>query len=641
MRIIKMINWVGILPVIVITMGIINITGSTNQGDSPMWASNYTHHGGYVDEVWWRVYGSSETAQAMLALESGEIDAHTEPVQTPYLAQLLRNPDIQVQVTLANRYRVLYLNNVKFPLNITGFRRAIAFGMDKYKINDQAIGGSGQPLDSYISLAMTEWEAESTLTTHFYDVDVAAGNASLEAAGFRDLDNDGWREWDADNSGTWTAGDLDDNDSALVIDMWPSVGFQPAIVAATVAQDGLALMGIRTTVTEKPFTDILDSLIDGTFWVAVFTTGLPTLNPTKVLYDEFHSSSPDNMQYGARFQNTTIDSILQAMVDSKTVNDVKTSAKQAAVLLAYEQPYIVCYNDVLTDAWRTDKFDFPLTFASAGRVSSDNHYSVTHARLLNGSYGGILKMSNGGSMSTINPAMQKSRHEANINNKIYEGVLDIDPNTLDAIPRLAYAWEIDPWVEGAITDGAKYTYHLYPNATWHDGVPVTAHDLNFTMFEIIPQTLGEFNERQDIKKVEIPDANTYVLYVNRSTYFEFVDITFGMGYIFPKHIWEPNAAGNYATFEPVTGTTWVGSGPYKVKSRVPGELIKLERSENWHFSLDWYRSKTTTTTTTATTTTATTTTTTISVISPSWEILTIVVSMASLYVILKENRRKY
>ncbi|MFW9779185.1 MAG: hypothetical protein ACFFE8_10060, partial [Candidatus Heimdallarchaeota archaeon] len=44
---------------------------------SSMWASEYTHHGGYVDELWWRVYGSGETAQAMLALESGEIDAHS------------------------------------------------------------------------------------------------------------------------------------------------------------------------------------------------------------------------------------------------------------------------------------------------------------------------------------------------------------------------------------------------------------------------------------------------------------------------------------------------------------------------------------------------------------------------------------
>jgi peptide/nickel transport system substrate-binding protein len=190
-------------------------------------------------------------------------------------------------------------------------------------------------------------------------------------------------------------------------------------------------------------------------------------------------------------------------------------------------------------------------------------------------------------MDTTNPAMQQSQYEANVNNKIYEGVIDIDPNTLDPIPRLAAAWDIDPWTDSAlgVTDGAKYTYHLYPNATWHDGEAVTAHDLNFTMFEVIPQTLGEFNERQDIKKVEIPDDHTYVVYVNKSTYFEFIDITAGFGYVLPQHIWEPGASGNYSTFEPAVGTTWVGSGPFKIGSRVPCELIKLIRNEDWHFAI--------------------------------------------------------
>jgi ABC-type transport system substrate-binding protein len=583
MKRIKLITALGVFA-LVLCSSPISISAQTG---TAMWASDYRHTGGYIDELWWRVYGSGETAQAMLALESGEIDAHSERVQTPYLSSLLRNPDIQVQVTLANRYRVLYLNNAKFPLNITGFRRAIAFGMDKEKINNEAIGGSGLPLDSYISLAMTEWEVESSLTSHFYDVDVVAGNASLEGAGFRDLDNDGWREYDVNDNNAWDPGvDLDDNDPSLVIDMWPSLGFQPAIIASTVARDGLALMGIRSTVTEKQFSDILDALIDGSFWVAVFTAGLPTLNPTKVLFDEFHSSSEDNLKYGTRFVNTTIDVPLQKMVDSKTAEDVKKYAKEAAQLLAYEQPFIVCYNDVLTDAWRTDKFDFPLTFATNGRVSSDNHYSVTQARLLNGSYGGILRISNGDPMDTTNPKMQQSQYEANINNKIYETVLDIDPHTLDLIPRLAYSWDIDPWTEGSVTDGAKYTYYLYENATWHDGEPVTAHDINFTLMEVTPQVLTEFSERADIQKIEIPDDHTFIVYVNKSTYFEFVDITSGIGYVVPKHIWEANAGGNYSTFEPAIGTTWIGSGPFKIGSRVPGELIKMTRNENWHFAVE-------------------------------------------------------
>jgi ABC-type transport system substrate-binding protein len=440
--------------------------------------------------------------------------------------------------------------------------------------------------------------------------------------------------------------------------MWPSVGFQPAIIAGTVAQDGLALMGIRSTVTEKQFSDILDALIDGTFWVAIFTQGLPTFNPTKVLYDEFHSSGQDNMQFGVRFSNAAVDTVLDNMANSKTLDDVKRYAKEAAVLLAYEQPIIVCYNDVITDAWRTDKFEFPLTFAGAGRVNGDNHYSVTKAYQKNESFGGILKISNGDPIDKTNPWMQQSQYEANINNKIFETLWDLDPNILDPIPRLAYDWDIDPWVEGVITDGAKYTFYLYNNAKWHDGKPVTAHDVNFTLYEVIPQTLGEFSERADIQKTEIPDNHTFILYVNKSSYFQFIDITSSIGYIVPEHIWKPNAGGNYSTFELNTGT-WIGSGPYKFKSRVPGQEIKLVRNEQWHFAIDWeggwpptiptYTPPTTTPSTTPPTSptteptapTSSTTTSTIQITSPSWEFLVIMASVVTAYLFKKGHRKKF
>lgn len=613
------------LLVVVANSSSLNPSGTPPQ--FAMWASDYTHHGGYIDELWWRVYPSDGDLQATEAVISGEIDAHTGRVQMQLQMGFPISPaDVQVQVILANRYRVLYLNNGKFPLNITGFRRAIAYGMDKHRINDEAIGGAGEPMDSHIPVVMTDWEVESSLSERLYNVDVLAGNTSLEDAGFKDLDGDGWREYDVNRNGIWDSDiDLEDNDPTLVIDMRSSVGSQPDIIAATVAQDGLTMMGIRSTVTETDSVNIHEALMDGSFEIVTVAIDWPRLNPIQVLWDEFHSQSPYNLEFGTRYENAEIDPILQAMVDSKTVDDVKRYAKQAAKLLAYEQPFIVCYNDVITEVWRTDKFDFSLNFATAGRVSSANHYSVTQARLLNGYFGGILKISNMGSMDRANPAMERSQSEANVNNKVFERVLDIDPVNLDVIPRLAYAWEIEAWSEGPVTDGAKYSYYLYPNATWHDGKPVTAYDVNFTLMEVVPKTLAEFAERADIQKVEVPNNHTYVIYVNKSNFFEFLDISFGIGYVVPEHIWRPGAAGNYSAFEPAVRTTWVGSGPFKAVSRVPGEIIKLERNAGWHFAIDWY--KTTPTPPTA-------------VIGAIWELLIIALLIITLYVFRKKHRRK-
>ncbi|MFW9778444.1 MAG: ABC transporter substrate-binding protein [Candidatus Heimdallarchaeota archaeon] len=633
------------------------------QSDPPNWVSSYTHHGGYLDEVWWRVYGSGQTAQTMLDLENGIIDAHTERIQDAYLNQLLLNPNVDVQIHLTNRYRVLTLNNARFPLNITGFRRAMAFGMDKYKINNDAIGGRGQPLDSYFSTVATEWEVESSLSTHFYGKDIASGNASLERNHFKDLDGDGWREYDMNKNGVWDAGyDLDDNDPAVVIDIWPSLNFQPAIVAANVARDGLAEMGIRSTVTEKDLTWILDQVMQGFYHVAIWTEGLPFVNPAKTLYDRFRFGTPGNSNFGTRFSNSTIDGILDQMMASKTAAEAKQYAKQANAMLAYEQPQIVCYNDVLIDAWRTDKFEFPLVFVAGGRTHVDNIYNPTQAHLKNLTYGGVLKLSNGGQMDTTNPWMQKSQYEANINQQIFEGLCDVDPYTWDPIPRLAYDWDIeDTTALGDIQDGEKYTFYLYPNVAWHDGKPVTAYDINFTLQEVIPQTVNDFAERKNIYKIEIPDSHTIAFYVNKSSYFDFIAIIDGIMYIVPQHIWEPNAGGDYSTFELGVGTTWIGSGPYRIQSRIPGQEIRLERNEKWHFAIDWeggwppnittYTPPTpppttppttppTSPTTGPTTPPSSTTTSTIPITSPSWGLLVIMVSVGTAYAFKKRHRKK-
>ncbi|MEE9611724.1 MAG: ABC transporter substrate-binding protein [Desulfatiglandales bacterium] len=44
--------------------------------------------------------------------------------------------------------------------------------------------------------------------------------------------------------------------------------------------------------------------------------------------------------------------------------------------------------------------------------------------------------------------------------------------------RLAESWEHSP-------DYREWTYHLRTDVFWHDGVPVTAHDLKFTIVFVI------------------------------------------------------------------------------------------------------------------------------------------------------------
>ena len=120
----------------------------------------------------------SQARAAMQALHSGDIDAYDERVPPEHVPDLEINPDIEVKFSLSRFFRHLTLNCGRFPTNITGYRRAMAFGMDKNRINDEAIDGKGNPLDSYMPLSVTEWEIESSLKEHFYDPDFVSGNVS-------------------------------------------------------------------------------------------------------------------------------------------------------------------------------------------------------------------------------------------------------------------------------------------------------------------------------------------------------------------------------------------------------------------------------------------------------------------------------
>ncbi len=54
----------------------------------------------------------------------------------------------------------------------------------------------------------------------------------------------------------------------------------------------------------------------------------------------------------------------------------------------------------------------------------------------------------------------------------FSGLVSFDPN-LNLVPELAESWEVSP-------DGTVYTFHLRPNARFHDGRPVTARDVVYS-----------------------------------------------------------------------------------------------------------------------------------------------------------------
>lgn len=140
-----------------------------------------------------------------------------------------------------------------------------------------------------------------------------------------------------------------------------------------------------------------------------------------------------------------------------------------------------------------------------------------------------------------------------------------------------------PTVEngGISPDYLTYTYHIRPDARWHDGEPVTSYDARFT-YEVImnPQVNVESREGWDqVDSVETPDDKTVVFHLKRP-YPDFVCETFYDESVLPKHILEHDVGRNFhsSRFHHAP----IGSGPFRFKEWVPGSHLVVERNPDYY-----------------------------------------------------------
>ena len=120
------------------------------------------------------------------------------------------------------------------------------------------------------------------------------------------------------------------------------------------------------------------------------------------------------------------------------------------------------------------------------------------------------------------------------------------------VPMLATKWRYDP-------RAMRYVFDLDPHARWHDGRPVTASDVVFTV---------SYMKRYpyvwiDLSLVETAKAlsKNRVMIQLKKPYAPFLEDVAGSMPILPKHIWEHHTPKNIPRDKAA-----IGSGPFKLKA---------------------------------------------------------------------------
>src|SRR5215213_9479317 len=172
-------------------------------------------------------------------------------------------------------------------------------------------------------------------------------------------------------------------------------------------------------------------------------------------------------------------------------------------------------------------------------------------------------------IQSLHPLLVDEFTSVKIASLLFESLVGNDIRTGQPAPTgLADSWEIAP-------DGVTYTFHLNTNATWHDGVDVTAEDAKFTFDAMAdPATgsayTGDFLDATESWRVIDDDTFEVVAQEPLATFlFDLVPV-----FIVPKHIWGSIPSADWSTDPGATGSDpdrVIGSGAFKFQEWRQGE----------------------------------------------------------------------
>ncbi|MGB3138781.1 MAG: peptide ABC transporter substrate-binding protein [Nodosilinea sp.] len=134
---------------------------------------------------------------------------------------------------------------------------------------------------------------------------------------------------------------------------------------------------------------------------------------------------------------------------------------------------------------------------------------------------------------------------------------------------------------GVAEDGTSVTWKLKEGITWSDGTPFTAEDVVFTYEFIVNPEVATVNagSYELIERVEALDDTTVQITFKEPNPAWYLMFTGTEGMVLPKHMFaEYNGANGR---EAPANTMPVGTGPYRVTSFTPGDVVVYEANPSY------------------------------------------------------------
>jgi len=490
-----------------------------------------------------------------------------------YLPQLDADPDIDIFSALRNGYGHITINCRDYPLNISGLRRAFAFAFDKERVTVEIMHGFSQEHDSLVPYA-NGWCVEDGFDWHYYDDRADIGNQILDDLGFDINNNTGFRHAP--------------NGEPFDITIW--YGSSSPEIAGGTAQIGVdALHELHIDAQKDAFPwEYIDPISSHGSYDMYFSAVNFYSNDVDWLAYEYWSEYADvPFQNPTNFVNYTYDSWREQLLYGTTYEDIYEAASEMQKILHYNVPRLVMYENTYMQGYRNDKF--------TGHVEDLGRYitgpwTMRKIHKLDGSFGGTVPIAISQEPDSFNIYATNSAYSAAILSELWPSLYGFGPD-LNPWPDLAESLLTETHSDNAaVPDGhTRFTIDIIQNATWSDGIPLTASDVAFTFtyqYEsaFFENPVGEYIA--DLVAAYAPTPYRAVIEFNTESYWHFSNFAFE--YVIPEHIFNDETGIGYEGWE-----TWnpvldpadpnVNCGPYRFTDYEAGEYYVITYNPTFHY----------------------------------------------------------
>ena len=184
-------------------------------------------------------------------------------------------------------------------------------------------------------------------------------------------------------------------------------------------------------------------------------------------------------------------------------------------------------------------------------------------------YGGRVRIGATGGMEPLNPVMGSPTVSTEVLDLLFERLFTEGSDGLIA-PALAVAWPFSPRKK-------FWDILLRSDAQFHDGRPVTAADVVFTL-----QLMKEQRRGEDLRFERVEALSDDIVRLHYAAPPQGSALMHLRLHILPKHLVEPQLAAGYALDEVPFNRHPIGSGPFRFADWVGEDHVRLVAFEDYY-----------------------------------------------------------